>query len=328
MSRDYTIGAADADTGVAVNATAPNAGAVVKVPDYTDVMDGPKAFVEFANSMPEGGGGVTVSDTEPTNPDVGDQWFKSDTGKMYVYYGTAWIEASGRSGGAGADTSNKISRWDAPPADTTKIGALDLYLDASGGAFVPPVLKYWNPLFSWWMPVSNPGIAHVNTSGASGTGLQQAKAFNSTYENYQVVFNVTSDTAVDLKMRLKKDMFSQPFKDPVHNGSFIGRRTGANIEKDTASGTWMHIGSVAPNKVTSITLDVMNPNKVGETNVFGKSLSWDASGFISANFGYNIASQLQFEAIDIKFTDVGTETEVGHGITSKADMRSYGYRDK
>ena len=53
MSRDYTIGAADADTGVAEDLTAPNAGAVVKVPVYTDVMDGPKAFVEFANSMPE-----------------------------------------------------------------------------------------------------------------------------------------------------------------------------------------------------------------------------------------------------------------------------------
>ena len=68
MSRDYTIGAADADTGVAVNAAAPNAGAVVKVPDYTDVMDGPKTFIEFANSLP-GGGGLTVTSTvTPVNP--------------------------------------------------------------------------------------------------------------------------------------------------------------------------------------------------------------------------------------------------------------------
>ena len=113
MSRDYTIGAADADTGVAEDLTAPNAGAVVKVPDYTDVMDGPKAFVEFANSMPEGGGGVTVSDTEPANPDEGDQWFKSDTGKLYVRYGTTWIEV----GGGASGPTHHISQADPTAGD-------------------------------------------------------------------------------------------------------------------------------------------------------------------------------------------------------------------
>ena len=79
MSRDYTIGAADADTGVAIDATAPNAGAVVKVPDYVEVLDGPKSFIEFANSIPKGPTGpahhVSNADPAPGDGADGDIWF-------------------------------------------------------------------------------------------------------------------------------------------------------------------------------------------------------------------------------------------------------------
>ena len=97
MSRDYTIGATDAATGVAADATAPNAGKVVKVPDYTDVMDGPKTFIEFANSMPAGGGGgggpaIQVSQTEPGPGTAGDLWV--DTGgfpyTLKTYFPLGW----------------------------------------------------------------------------------------------------------------------------------------------------------------------------------------------------------------------------------------------
>jgi len=37
---------------------------------------------------------VVVSATAPTAPGVGDLWWNLEDGRMYVYYGTAWVDAS------------------------------------------------------------------------------------------------------------------------------------------------------------------------------------------------------------------------------------------
>lgn len=42
-----------------------------------------------------GGGGTTVSTTEPLSPEIGDSWYKNDTGEFYVYDGTYWVEVNG-----------------------------------------------------------------------------------------------------------------------------------------------------------------------------------------------------------------------------------------
>lgn len=45
-----------------------------------------------------------VSDTAPTSPSVGDEWFNSTTGRLYNYYDGYWIEIGAAIGGAdGAD---------------------------------------------------------------------------------------------------------------------------------------------------------------------------------------------------------------------------------
>jgi hypothetical protein len=38
------------------------------------------------------GGGITVSETAPSNPSQGDAWFKESTNTFYIYDGTYWIE--------------------------------------------------------------------------------------------------------------------------------------------------------------------------------------------------------------------------------------------
>lgn len=35
---------------------------------------------------------LTISDTPPASPNIGDQWFESDTGRWLVYYDNAWVE--------------------------------------------------------------------------------------------------------------------------------------------------------------------------------------------------------------------------------------------
>jgi hypothetical protein len=60
-----------------------------------------------AESSGGGGASVTTSDTAPTSPNSGDQWFDTTSGTLYVYYndGTSsqWIGVSGPSGADGAD---------------------------------------------------------------------------------------------------------------------------------------------------------------------------------------------------------------------------------
>jgi hypothetical protein len=44
-----------------------------------------------------GSGGVTVSDTIPVGPAQGDMWYESDTGSLFAYYDSQWIEIGGSS---------------------------------------------------------------------------------------------------------------------------------------------------------------------------------------------------------------------------------------
>ena len=59
------------------------------------------AIVEFSTAG-AGGSGMSVSETPPASPSVGDLWFESDTGKTFVYYDSFWVESSGADGSDGA----------------------------------------------------------------------------------------------------------------------------------------------------------------------------------------------------------------------------------
>lgn len=65
---------------------------------------------KFAPSAAGGGGSsVSVSDNAPSSPSEGDLWFESDTGQMYVYYDSYWVEIGGGSGSAPVVTSTTLS---------------------------------------------------------------------------------------------------------------------------------------------------------------------------------------------------------------------------
>lgn len=42
-------------------------------------------------------GGAVVSDAAPSNPATGDIWFESDTGDVFVYYDSTWVDIGGTS---------------------------------------------------------------------------------------------------------------------------------------------------------------------------------------------------------------------------------------
>jgi len=69
----------------------------------TETLDDGAIAVDTANDViyirsngawveSSGGASVTVSDTAPADPEVGDLWYNSTSGATYVYYDSAWVE--------------------------------------------------------------------------------------------------------------------------------------------------------------------------------------------------------------------------------------------
>jgi hypothetical protein len=56
-----------------------------------------------------GGASLTVSDTAPTSPEVGDLWFNSTNARTYVYYDSSWVEVGASGGVASLDDIGDVS---------------------------------------------------------------------------------------------------------------------------------------------------------------------------------------------------------------------------
>ncbi len=75
-------------------------GGTVTVATPTDLYHAAtKAYVDAHAGG--GGGNFTVSDTPPASPNVGDAWFDSTAARMYIYFDSFWVEASGSNGEQG-----------------------------------------------------------------------------------------------------------------------------------------------------------------------------------------------------------------------------------
>ena len=72
-------------------------------------------FAELYNQIATS---VVVGATAPTGPEEGALWWNSEGGRMYVYYGTAWVDASPVDG-AGISSTNQLVNG----AYTTSLGA-------------------------------------------------------------------------------------------------------------------------------------------------------------------------------------------------------------
>jgi hypothetical protein len=79
-------------------------------------------FAELYNQIATS---VVVGATAPTEPEEGALWWNSESGRMYVYYGTAWVDASPVDG-AGISSTNQLVN-----------GAYTLSLGANGALTFP-----------------------------------------------------------------------------------------------------------------------------------------------------------------------------------------------
>ncbi len=57
------------------------------------IGDGTSSWTELEYAS-GGGGSITVSETAPLDPQVGNLWFNSSNAVTYIYYDSFWIELS------------------------------------------------------------------------------------------------------------------------------------------------------------------------------------------------------------------------------------------
>jgi hypothetical protein len=97
-----------------------------------------------ATVVEPGYNGAIVSDAAPTaRPDGsslvnGDQWWESDTGDFYIYYGTSWIEVGGGGGGGIAEAPQDGSpyfRQDGAWENADELALYRYQINADGGNF-------------------------------------------------------------------------------------------------------------------------------------------------------------------------------------------------
>lgn len=95
-------------------------------------------FAELYNSV---SAVVVVGATAPTAPGVGDLWWNSVDGRMYVYYGTAWVDASPVDG-AGISSTNELVNG----AHTVSLGSDGKLTLPAGGtvSYTPTTATDWD----------------------------------------------------------------------------------------------------------------------------------------------------------------------------------------
>lgn len=67
-----------------------------------------------SNLLAGSGGGATISDTPPASPTAGQIWYESDTGRVFVYYDSFWIEIGASASSTPVGTVNTFAGAAAP----------------------------------------------------------------------------------------------------------------------------------------------------------------------------------------------------------------------
>ena len=187
-----------------------------------------------AESSGGGGASVTTSDTAPTSPNAGDQWFDTTSGTLYIYYddGTSsqWIGVSGPAGADGADGADgaavtSYANFAAFPSSGNAVG--DFGFDLATGAIYNWSGSIWKRLYSgadesptWTTPP--PDTANLATDGTATNQTVAATDPEGFPIEYSYDTNPTNQTQATIA-NTGGNFTITPSTDAANNGSFTLR---------------------------------------------------------------------------------------------------------
>ena len=121
------------------------------------------------------GATVAVSDTAPSGPENGDLWWKSDEGRLYIYYedgsSNQWVDALPQGGNSGSATT--VSTGDAAPSNPQDG---DLWWKSDEAKLY---IYYQDANSSQWVETAPPVVLNGAFSANDGSATQPAIHFTS-----------------------------------------------------------------------------------------------------------------------------------------------------
>jgi len=131
-----------------------------------------------------------IQDAPPSSPQSGDQWFESDTGRLFVYYDSVWVEIGNATDIAGALQPGQVTALSAVTSLTTD----DVFpvVDNPSSATAANKITYGNLVTAMSSSISNTGGVWVDYTPTLVQGSAVAKTVGiARYFQFQKMVLVT-----------------------------------------------------------------------------------------------------------------------------------------
>jgi hypothetical protein len=251
-------------------------------------------------------------DSPPSSPQEGDQWFETDTGRMFVYYGTAWVELGNATDVAGALQPGQVTALSA----VTTLTSDDVFpvVDGPSGAVASSKITYGNLVTNMSSSLA-PGLVLVKTQtiGSAVSSVTVTDAFSADYDNYKIVLSGgVASTSSSLGLRFGAS--ATGYYGGLIYGSYSGSTVNFGGTNNGASFSFVAVGT--SNSLTG-NIEVLNPfasKTTGISNPYIDSATAGAAGFHSG-FHNSATSHTAFTIL------------VGSGTMTGGTIRVYGYRN-
>ena len=212
-----------------------------------------------------------VQDAAPSSPQSGDQWFESDTGRLFVYYDSAWVEIGNATDIAGAIQPGQITALSAVTSLTTD--DVFVVVDNPSSATAANKITYGNLVVSMSTSLA-PGLVLLKTQtvGSAVASVTVTDAFSSTYDAYRIqIFGINGSTVTDMKFTLGST--STGYYGSYYYDLFNGSVTGTARYNNAAN---TQVGGVGTSAEQNAHFDIFNPNKTARTSWSG---NWYGNGY-------------------------------------------------
>ena len=238
----------------------------------------------------EGGGGasVTVSDTPPSSPTAGDLWYESDTGRLFVYYDSFWVE-------------------------TTSTGPTGPGVATGGTAGQVLVKNSSTDYDTSWGGVPGLELIKTQTVGSGVSSVTVTNAFSADYDNYRIIWtggSQNSGSVINLKLGSSTTayynilVFGGNYTTPTAQG--VARDNGANF-------SWVGFGE---SNYAYVDCDLFQPYLAKYTTIRHSYASTSNAG--NGSGVHKIASS---------YSDFTLSPDSGGVTMSGGTIRIYGYRN-
>lgn len=252
-----------------------------------------------------------IQDAPPSSPQSGDQWFESDTGRLFVYYDSVWVEIGNATDIAGALQPGQVTALSAVTSLTTD----DVFpvVDNPSSATAANKITYGNLVTAMSASLA-PGLVLVKTQ-AVGSGVSSVtvtNAFSSTYDNYLITL-VGGTISADGDINIKLGASATGYYAFLNYGDYASNTPLGAARNNQTQFNW--VGGGAAGQPAHVHVQVFGPNIAAYTKFLNGTYQ-SGGGYGTVQGEHRVATA---------YTDF-TLTP-GAGTLTGGTIRVYGYRN-